>query len=45
VLQRRDILADVVVARALPEIVRAAVVVIKRTGGDILQILPPEGHR
>src|SRR6266540_1783026 len=43
--QRRDILADVVIARALPEILGAAVVVIQRAGGDVFQILPPEGHR
>src|SRR5258706_9009835 len=43
--QRRDILAGVVIARALPEILRAAVVVIQRAGGDVFQILPPEGHR
>src|SRR6266568_850419 len=43
--QRRDVLADVVIARALPEIVGAAVVVIQGAGGDVFQILPPEGHR
>src|SRR6266704_2380257 len=43
--QRRDVLADVVIARALPETLGAAIVVIQSAGGDVFKILPPEGHR
>ena len=37
--QRGDVLADVVVARALPEFLRAPVVMLQREAGDFFQIL------
>jgi hypothetical protein len=37
--QRVDVLADVVVARAFPEILRALVVVLQPQVGDLLQLL------
>src|SRR6266850_2996245 len=40
--QRRDIPADVVIARALPEVFGAAVVVVQGPGGDFIQIPPVE---
>jgi hypothetical protein len=42
--QRRDVLRDVVAARAFPELIRAPVVVIERAGGDLLQVLGFELH-
>src|SRR5438132_13805070 len=42
--QRRDVLADVVIARALPEVLRTLVVVVQGPRGDVVQVLPFEGH-
>jgi hypothetical protein len=37
--QRFDVLADVVIARAFPEILGVPVVVFQREAGDLLQVL------
>jgi hypothetical protein len=43
--ERRDILRDVVVARALPEILGALVVVLQRAPGDVFQVPGAEAQR
>src|SRR5258708_19564856 len=40
--QRRDIPDDIVIARALPEVLGAPIVVIQGPGGDVIQIPPVE---
>src|SRR5882672_6829395 len=42
--QRRDVLADIVIARALPEVLGAPVIVIEGPGGDVIQIASLERH-
>src|SRR5712691_3295006 len=42
--QRRDVLADIVIARALPEVLGAPVIVIEGPGGDAIQIASLERH-
>ena len=37
--QRRDILADVVIARAFPEFFGALIVMLQREVGDLFQVL------
>ena len=40
--QRGDVLADVVVARALPEILRTFAIVLERALGELVQLLRRE---
>lgn len=42
--QRLDALADIMIARALPEIFGKLVVVIQRPGDDLFPVLPVECH-
>ena len=41
--QRRDVLADIVIARALPEVLRMRTIVLERAIGELLQFLRGEG--
>jgi hypothetical protein len=43
--QRRDVLADVVIARALPEVGGPLLVVRERRGGDAVEFFARQGHR
>ena len=42
--QRRDVLADVVVARAMPEFLRMPVVVRERAAGDVVEVARTQWH-